>query len=83
MISDPDSGGTSYANRRMRDGGLWSLSWDGGFANWTYPGEDALGGPVGMRIGFEEGLDVAEGNVVIQLGASTEGKPTKPISERS
>lgn len=76
MISDSDSGGTGRANRRLEDGGLWSLSWDGGFANWTYPDGGALEGPIGMRIGFEEGLDVAEGNVIIQLAASTEGEPT-------
>jgi hypothetical protein len=75
MTSDADSGGTARTNMRMRGGDLWNLSWDEGFANWTYPDQDALESPVGIRIGFEEGLDVAEGNLLIQLSASRDGEP--------
>lgn len=72
--ADRASGGTERANRRVRGGGLWSLSWDQGFANWTNPSDDALQGPVGMRLGFVQDQEIAEGNLVLQLRVSGDGE---------
>jgi hypothetical protein len=36
--------------------------------------DEGLSGPVGLRIGFVEGEEISEGNVVLQLGAALDGK---------
>lgn len=82
-VSDFNSGGTNRdtANKVNRDEDVWSVTWDKGFANWTWADEE----PVGVGILFGLGLkvdgsvdeDVAgsgEGNVVIQLGVSSTGE---------
>jgi hypothetical protein len=69
-----DSGGVGKANRKARGRGVWALAWDKGFANWTYVDDEGLSGPVGLRIGFVEGEEISEGNVVLQLGAALDGK---------
>jgi hypothetical protein len=72
--SDKSSGGIGKANRRGGGGDVWALAWDKGFANWTYVDEEGLMGPVGLRIGFAEGEEISDGNVVLQLGAAIDGK---------
>jgi hypothetical protein len=72
-VSDRSSGGVDKANRKARGGDVWALAWDKGFANWTYV-DDEGAGEVVMRIGFAEGEKASEGNVVMQLGASVDGK---------
>jgi hypothetical protein len=72
--SGPDrlSGGIEKANRKARGADVWALAWDKGFANWTYVDEEGTEG-VTMRIGFAEGEEASDGNVVLQLGASIDG----------
>lgn len=53
---------------------MWALAWDKGFANWTYVDDEGLTGPIGLRIGYAEGEEISDGNVVLQLGAATDGK---------
>jgi len=72
-VSDRASGGVEKANRKARGADVWALAWDKGFANWTYVDDEGADSVV-MRIGFAEGEEVSEGNVVIQLGASVEGR---------
>lgn len=80
-VSDRNSGGVEKANRRARGGDVWSLAWDKGFANWTFvddgdgdSGNDDAGlREIVMRIGFAEGVEISEGNVVIQLAAAVDG----------
>lgn len=74
--TDPDkmSGGIGKANRRAGRGDVWALAWDKGFTNWTYVDDEGLSGPVGLRIGFTDGEEVSDGNVVLQLGAALNGK---------
>jgi hypothetical protein len=62
-VPDRNSGGVGKANRK---------AWDKGFANWTYVDEEGADS-VTMRIGFAEGEEASEGNVVLQLGASVDG----------
>jgi hypothetical protein len=69
---DRNSGGVGKANRKARGADVWALAWDKGFANWTYVDEDGAES-VTMRIGFAEGEEASEGNVVLQLGASVDG----------
>lgn len=72
-MPDRASGGTGKANRKARGADVWALAWDKGFANWTYIDEDGVNG-VTMRLGFAEGEEVSDGNVVLQLGASVDGE---------
>jgi calcium channel MID1 len=78
-VSDRNSGGVEKANRRARGGDVWALAWDRGFANWTFvdevedDSEDGGVREVVMRIGFAEGIEISEGNVVIQLAAALDG----------
>lgn len=72
--SDKSSGGVAKANRRGGGGDVWALAWDKGFANWTYVDDEGLTGPIGSRIGYAEGEEISDGNVVLQLGAATDGK---------
>jgi hypothetical protein len=71
-VSDRNSGGVLKANRKARGADVWALAWDKGFANWTYVDEGGSEN-VTMRIGFAEGEEASEGNVVLQLGASVDG----------
>jgi hypothetical protein len=71
-VSDRNSGGVLKANRKARGADVWALAWDKGFANWTYVDEEGVEN-VTMRIGFAEGEEASEGNVVLQLGASVDG----------
>ena len=66
------------ANRKARGADVWALAWDKGFANWTYVDEDGVES-VTMRIGFAEGEEASEGNVVLQLGASVDGMSAESI----
>jgi hypothetical protein len=79
--ADAGSGGTAEGgyNRRSRDGGLWSLTWDKGFGNWTMiglgPGETVK---VLLDLGFEADgstrSSTGVGNVNVQLGISSLSK---------
>jgi calcium channel MID1 len=71
-VSDRLSGGVERANRKAKGRDVWALSWDKGFANWTYVDDTGVG-EIGMRIGFADGQEVSDGNVVIQLGAGVDG----------
>ena len=71
-VSDRNSGGVLKANRKARGADVWALAWDKGFANWTFVDEEGVDS-VTMRIGFAEGEEASEGNVVLQLGASVDG----------
>jgi hypothetical protein len=75
-VSDRNSGGVEKANRKARGADVWALAWDKGFANWTYVDEEGVDN-VTMRIGFAEGEEASEGNVVLQLGASVDGMPAE------
>jgi len=71
-VSDRNSGGVVKANRKARGADVWALAWDKGFANWTYVDDEGTDN-VTMRIGFAEGEEASEGNVVLQLGAGVNG----------
>lgn len=75
--TDVVTGGSGgVANRRARGGGIWSLGWNQGFANWTWTGDEV--GPQ-LLIGFGVGSDgqangsVIEGNgdTVLEVGISS------------
>ena len=80
-VSDRNSGGVEKANKRARGGDVWALAWDKGFANWTFvddsdgdaDNKDAGLREIVMRIGFANGVEISEGNVVIQLAAALDG----------
>jgi len=74
-VPDRTSGGVEKANEKARGADVWALAWDKGFANWTYVDDEGADSVV-MRIGFAEGMEVSEGNVLLQLGASVEGRST-------
>nr|XP_031862828.1 uncharacterized protein CI109_001840 [Kwoniella shandongensis]KAA5529900.1 hypothetical protein CI109_001840 [Kwoniella shandongensis] len=80
-ISDPSSGGVSrygsgYNRRSGRSGSTWSVSWDKGFGNWTWAGQEDVEVDILIGLGLATDgvtmspLDVT-GGVTIQLGAST------------
>jgi hypothetical protein len=76
------SGGVERANRKAKGRDVWALSWDKGFANWTYVDDTGVQ-EIGMRIGFADGQEVSDGNVVIQLGAGVDRMFSQSYSDRS
>lgn len=80
-ITDATSGGTREGgyNRRSRAGGLWSLTWDKGFGNWTIERQEG-GSVVKVLIDLAMGSDgtarpvSGAGNVGVQLGVSSSSK---------
>lgn len=88
-VADSGSGGVGMPNRRARGNGVWELSWDGGFANWTITDTGAYtytdageANRVEMMIGLgvqaggslQAGMTVESGNMQIQLGVSADGE---------
>lgn len=79
--SDLGSGGTQEGgyNRRSRSGGLWSLTWDKGFGNWTVEG---LGQGESVKVLLALNIDTdgasrivsGTGNIAVQLGISSLSK---------
>ncbi|UOH81487.1 hypothetical protein LQV05_004158 [Cryptococcus neoformans] len=73
------SGGKGYNYKSGRNGATWGLKWSSGFGNWTLNGTSET--QVHLLLGLGLGNDgstlnttgVGNGNIVVQMGASTSG----------
>jgi len=65
-------------NKRSRNGGSWKVQLEKGFGNWTWTSE-AVGVQVLIGLGIlddgtiDNSVNVGNGNVVLQIGASSIG----------
>lgn len=74
------SGGKGYNYKSGKNGATWELAWSSGFGNWTLNGTSET--QVHLLLGLGLGSDgstlnttgVGNGNVVVQMGASTGGR---------
>ena len=80
-VSNPQSGGSPIVNRISRDGDPVSLSFNQGFANYTYTDQEVIGATLLIGLGVDNQGNVnttlvpaSNRNVVVNIDISSDGK---------